>query len=103
MKLTTCIAVHRIIDIIVLDHEKQTVVIEMGCHTMLNSLIDQLLLQNASNAFVDLKSVRQQYNSHIKRKVLDLVAEASSSQGISERQAIKPSSSSCARWLGTRS
>jgi hypothetical protein len=82
-------AVHSIIDIIVLDHEKQTVVIEMGCRTMLNSLIDQLLLQNASNAFVDLKSVRQQYNSRIKRKVLDLVAEASSSQGISERQAIK--------------
>ena len=82
-------AVHRIIDIIVVNHEKQTIVMETECRTALNSIIDQLILLNTSNLFVELKSVRQQYTSATKRKVCELVAATCSSQGISERAAIK--------------
>ena len=51
-------AVHRIIDIIVVNHEKQTIVMETECRTALNSITDQLILLNTSNLFVDGSSAR---------------------------------------------
>ena len=81
--------VHRLIDVIILDHEKQTLVIETECRSAINSIIDQVVLDAESNPFSDLKSVRRRYSHAIKRKVIDLVGEASSSQGISRRQAVK--------------
>jgi hypothetical protein len=43
--------VHRLIDVIILDHEKQTLVIETECRSAINSIIDQVVLNAESNPF----------------------------------------------------
>ena len=92
--------VHRLIDVILLDHEKQTMVIEMECRTMLNTLIDKVVLDAKSNPFFHLKAGRHRYTQATKRKVVDLVQAASSSQGISRPGGRQ--SSSCKKFQATR-
>jgi hypothetical protein len=47
--------VHRLIDIIILDHEKEEIVINIECRSTLNSIVDLLVLEESRDAFYHLK------------------------------------------------
>ena len=81
--------VHRVIDIIVIEHEKETLVIETECRTLLNAIIDQLVCMEARDPYFNLKATRVRYSQSTKRKVIALVQHASCSQGITTEMAVK--------------
>ena len=80
---------HGLIDTVIHITEERDHVIDLECRTWLNALVDAVVCKAGSDIFFSLKSTRKVYASASKRKVLELVADATSTQGISERQAVK--------------
>ena len=60
--------VHRLIDIIVIKHEKETITIETECRTSLHAIIDRLVLMEALDPYFNLKATRLKYSQATKRK-----------------------------------